>query len=169
MIVVLMGPSGAGKSTVGKLLSSALAWDFVDADDFHSSENVDRMHSGTPLTDEDREFWLEALSRTVSEAADKDRPLVLACSALRSDYRVRLARGVPADQLVFAYLDADRAVLEQRLAGRTGHFFPASLLDSQFSALEPPGTDEPAKIFAVKADQTPEQVVSAIVRILGHY
>jgi len=160
MLILIMGVAGSGKTTVGKLLASALGWAFVDADDFHPPENVRKMMSGVPLTDEDRRPWLEDLRALVSGYAANGESLVLACSALKSSYREALAS--PAPEMATIYLRADPGLVRQRLAQRRGHYMPAELLESQFEALE-----EPTDTMAIPAAWPPEQIVAAIRDALG--
>lgn len=135
-VIIVMGVCGAGKSTFGSALAASLGWRFEDADDHHSPENRDKMAAGVALTDEDREPWLAALARLVDQALRDEAGLVLACSALREQYRARLGVGRPGVALI--HLTAPPDVLSVRLTTRAGHFMPASLLDSQLRTLEPP-------------------------------
>lgn len=139
-VIVVMGVSGCGKSTVGAALASALGVEFVEGDAFHPPENVARMAAGTPLTDADRAGWLRTLAAHIAQAAP--RGVVVSCSALKRSYRDVLREGSAA--LRFVWLDLPRAELEARMARRTGHYMPASLLDSQLATLEPPHADEAA-------------------------
>lgn len=132
MIVVVMGVSGAGKSTIGKLLAARLGYPFLDADELHPPENVAKMAAGTPLTDEDRRPWLENLNRNLLEK----QPAVLACSALKESYRKILSRGLADCR--FVHLRGGIELIRARLAERRHRYMPASLLESQFAALEPP-------------------------------
>lgn len=136
MKLLVMGVSGSGKSTIGAALADRLDARFIDADDLHPPENVAVMAAGRPLTDEMRWPWLEACAAAMQEAG----PVVLGCSALTRAYRDRLRAAVPRLRVV--YPQADRAVIETRMAARQDHFMPLSLLDSQFATLEPPGADE---------------------------
>ncbi|MHA3904544.1 gluconokinase [Castellaniella sp. WN] len=133
--VVVMGVSGSGKSTVGEMLARRQGWAFVEGDAFHSEGNHTKMRAGVPLTDEDRESWLEALGGELARhAADG---VVLSCSALKRAYRRRLRAHVPC--LAFIWLEVGRDAAHRRVAGRGDrHFFPATLIDSQFATLEPP-------------------------------
>jgi gluconokinase len=128
-----MGVSGAGKTTIGEALARELGWRFIDADDHHPAGNVAKMAAGQPLEDEDRWPWLDRLNSILKEEAKA----VLACSALKERYRQRLARGI-AD-IEWVYLKGDPELIRSRLAGRRHRYMPASLLESQFAALEPPG------------------------------
>jgi len=133
--VVVMGVSGSGKSTVGERLALRQGWIFIEGDAFHSKQNHAKMQAGTPLTDEDRESWLEALGRELARHAAAG--VVLSCSALKRAYRQRLRAHVP--DLAFIWLEVGRDEARQRVASRgERHFFPAALIDSQFAALEPP-------------------------------
>jgi carbohydrate kinase (thermoresistant glucokinase family) len=129
--IVVMGPSGSGKSTVGAELAEAIGARFVDGDDLHPITNVDKMAAGIPLDDEDRMPWL----REVGETLASDGRIVVACSALRKVYRDAIR--VSAPDAFFAELRVGREELQQRLGGRTNHFMPVALLDSQLQTLEP--------------------------------
>lgn len=131
-LVVVMGVSGSGKSTIGALVADALGVGFVDADSLHSLANVTKMAEGTPLTDEDRRPWLASVGRRLVEAHDSG--LVVACSALKRSYRDAI-RAEAAD-VVFVHLDGTHDVLARRMEGRTDHFMPTSLLESQLATLE---------------------------------
>lgn len=155
MIVVLMGVSGSGKTTVGKVLAERLGWRFVDADDYHPPANVAKMHAGEPLTDEDRRPWLEVLADLIDDARDRGEDLVLACSALKHEYRDYLRDG--ASDVVYVYLEGSESLIQERLARRKGHFMDPHLLRSQFRALEPPE-------HAIRVDitPTPEEIADEI-------
>ncbi|MFS0854539.1 gluconokinase [Microbacterium sp. 179-I 3D4 NHS] len=129
--VVVMGPSGSGKSTVGAALAEALGARFIDGDDLHPLTNVDKMAAGIPLDDVDRMPWL----REVGDALAADDRVVIACSALRRVYRDAIRESAP--DAFFAELRVGRAELAHRLGGRTDHFMPIALLDSQLQTLEP--------------------------------
>ena len=133
-----MGVAGAGKTTVGRELAEKIGWEFHDADDFHSAENIAKMHRGEGLTDADREPWLEALSRLVAAVVREGRHAVLACSALKHAYRVMIMpQGIPAAATRFVYLDVPPEELERRLESRH-HYAGPSLLASQLATLEKP-------------------------------
>ena len=134
-LIVVMGPSACGKSLVGQALAAAISADFIEGDDFHPPSNIAKMSSGRPLTDADREAWLNALLAQV-EASSKDR-VILACSALTSFAQARL-RQVKHRAIRFALLRPPYEVLEERIRERKGHFMPPSLLASQLEALEVP-------------------------------
>ena len=137
-----MGVSGSGKSLIGAGLARALGVDFVEGDEYHSAENVERMSRGIPLTDEDRARWLRSLAARIREAKEAGSGLVISCSALKRSYRDILR--ADAAELRFVYLKGERELIAQRLAGRRGHFMPPSLLESQFTTLEDPQPDEDA-------------------------
>ncbi len=135
--VVVMGVSGAGKTTVGRRLAEAIGADFVDGDDLHTDAARAKMGSGAPLTDEDRWPWLDRVAARLAAGLASGRSAVVACSALRRVYRDRIRAGV-GPTLQFIYLEADPEMMRARVAGRRGHYMPASLVESQFAALEPP-------------------------------
>jgi gluconokinase len=153
-----MGVSACGKSTVGRLLAEARAATYLDGDDFHPAENVARMAAGQPLTDADRQGWLLALSERLAQARVAGEGVVLSCSALKRRYRDLLRRGAP--DLVLVFLHGSRELLAARIAARTDHYMPPSLLDSQLATLEPPQPDENALAFDVVL--TPQQIVAGI-------
>ena len=134
--LVVMGVAGSGKSTVGRIVAERTGADFADADDFHPPANRRKMESGEELDDADRQPWLEALRDHIRRTNEGGRTLVLACSALKRRYREVLREAGP--QVAFVHLEGSRELLLERLAGRTGHFFPPELLDSQLATLERP-------------------------------
>lgn len=137
--VVVMGVSGCGKTTLGRALAAAIGATFLDADDFHPPENVEKMRAATPLTDEDRASWLTSLNQQLTSRASRGESLVLACSALKQRYRDVIEATVPSVNWVF--LDGSFDVIAERIRVRseqTGHYMPADLLRSQFEALESP-------------------------------
>ena len=136
MVIVVMGVSGSGKSTVGSAIAAKLGWEFRDGDDFHPPENRAKMSQGIPLNDSDRWPWLDAISKFSREAESSRQNAVIACSALKEAYRTRLRTG--CHEMRFVFLQGSRDLLASRLKGRTGHFMPPSLLDSQLATLEVP-------------------------------
>jgi gluconokinase len=161
MVVVLMGVSGSGKTTVGKCLAADVGWTFVEADEFHPPANVEKMRGGTPLTDDDRGPWLRALRGRIDEACARSENIVLACSALKADYREYLEQGCPGG-VRYVHLRGSEELIRRRLEGRKGHFMKPALLASQFETLEPPEGD-------VQVDITPppETIAAEIRRKLG--
>ena len=131
-----MGVSGSGKTTMARLLAEATGGHWLDADDFHPAVNKAKMTAGIPLTDEDRGPWLDNLNATLKATAVTDKPLFLACSALKKKYRDRLVAGLP--HVRFVYLKGSPELIRSRMAARPRHFMPASLLESQFADLEEP-------------------------------
>jgi gluconokinase len=128
-----MGVAGSGKSVIGAALARALGVDFVEGDDYHSPQNVDRMSSGVPLTDEDRAAWLSALAARISKARKSGKGLVVSCSALKRSYRDILR--AEAGELQFIYLRGPRAVIVERIAQRRGHLNESERLYAQASDL----------------------------------
>lgn len=161
-IIVLMGPAGAGKTTVGVQLAQSLGWLFLDADDFHSSENVERMRRGIPLNDADRAPWLLAMREALSRAIANGTNVVLACSALKERYRQALLPDNGHELVRFVYLHASEDVLRERLAHRQGHYAGPELLASQLQTLE-----EPMDALWVDASRSPVEIVTQIRRSLA--
>jgi len=158
MIVVLMGVCGCGKSTIGRALAAELDWPFLDADTVHPQANVAKMAAGIPLTDEDRWPWFDRIVAEMRRHTAAGKHVVIACSALKQAYRDRLASG---GSVRFVYLKGDAKTIGPRLAGRTGHFMPPSLLESQFATLE-----EPAAAIVIDIVQPVAAQVAAITRAL---
>jgi gluconokinase len=161
VVVIIFGVSGAGKTTLGKLLVRKLGWSFYEADDFHSPANVDKMHAGIPLTDEDRWPWLESL-RELIKRLDAKEDAVLACSGLKQAYRRFLRVN---DQVKFVYLRGDYPLIASQLRKRKGHFMNPELLKSQFADLEEPRAAE--GILTVDLGRTPRDLVQEITTRLG--
>jgi len=149
-LYVVMGVSGSGKTRVGAGFAKAIGVPFIEGDDYHSPENVRRMSSGIPLTDEDRAGWLQSLAARIRQAKDAGTGLVLACSALKRRYREILRDAAKPELLRFIYLRGTRAMIGERLQARKGHFMPPALLESQFEALEEPAVDEDAWVCDVE-------------------
>lgn len=131
-----MGVSGSGKSTLGRALAQHLGWDFFDADDFHSAENIAKMAAGIPLSDSDREPWLAALNDQLFSTLTANRHPVLACSALKEKYRAQLLEGI--DDIAVIHLKGSYDLISARMSVREGHFMKPEMLQSQFRALEEP-------------------------------
>jgi gluconokinase len=163
-VVIMMGVCGSGKTVIGRLLAARLGCDFLDGDDFHPAANVEKMRAGTPLADVDRWPWLDRLAAEIGARLADGRGAVVACSALARRYRDRLGAARPGVTLV--HLDGDHDLLASRLASRQGHFMPATLLDSQLTALERPTADERPLIVDIAA--TPAAIVAAIAAAIAH-
>lgn len=157
--VVVAGISGSGKSTVGEALAERLGVPFCDGDDLHPPENVEKMRSGTPLTDEDRWPWLDAVGAWLAEREAG----VVACSALRRVYRDRLRDAAP--DAVVLLLDGSPELIRERQASRGQHFMPPALLDSQLATLEPLGDDEDG--FVLDVAEPVEAIVERFVGLVG--
>ena len=157
--VVIMGVCGAGKTEIGRRLAEALRWSFLDADDFHPPANVEKMRSGTPLTDADRWPWLDALAALLRDATAGRGNTVLACSALARRYRDRL--GLPHPRIRLVHLDDPSSVIRQRMEQRAGHFMPTALLESQLALLERPTADE--RPIIVDVAREPEAIFRTIL------
>ena len=157
-----MGVSGSGKSTVGALLARHLGWEFEDADWFHPASNIDKMHAGIPLTDEDRWPWLAAIAAWIDQTRHSGRHGVIACSALKRRYRDVLIGDRIDVRLI--YLKGDETLIARRIATRHEHFMPRGLLHSQFEALEEPGPDENPVIVSIEPE--PREIVAQILSLL---
>jgi gluconokinase len=158
-LYVVMGVSGSGKTVIGSALARSLGVEFVEGDAFHSEENVKRMASGIALTDEDRAPWLHSIAARLRAAKEGGVGLVVSCSALKRSYRDSLR--AEAGDVRFIFLKGARALIAERLATRSGHYMPASLLDSQFAALEAPGPDESVWVCDVR--ESPADLVAALM------
>ncbi len=161
--IVVMGVSGSGKTEIGRQLAERLGWEFRDADEFHPAENVAKMRAGTALDDADREPWLAALAGILAKATAGGPPLVLACSALKRGHRSRL--GLPQPRVRLVQLDGPPELIRKRIEQRTGHFMPATLLDSQLSTLERPGPGGNAIVVDVSPE--PDAIVRRVMAALG--
>ena len=160
MLVLVMGVSGCGKTTLGRALAERLGARFLDGDDFHPEANVRKMAAGTPLDDADRRPWLARLNAELRACEAHGESAVLACSALKAVYRATLGNGLQRLDTVF--LDADPAVIRERLAGRSHRYMPASLLQSQLDTLEPP-----ANAIRVDVAQSPDSCLAQALEALG--
>ena len=156
-VIVVMGVAGAGKTTVGRALAKALGWAFIDADDYHSAENVALMRRGIALTDEARIPWLTAVRDAIEATLARGGHAVLACSALKHAYRVALAPANGAETVRFVFLDASEDVLRERLDRRRGHYAGVALVESQLATLE-----RPHDAIRLDARETPAALVAKI-------
>jgi 6-phosphogluconolactonase len=159
MIVVVIGVSGSGKSTIGTRLARAMGGRFLEGDTLHSPANIDKMSRGIPLNDDDRGPWLSDIHARIADASRRGVDLVVACSALKQQYRQTLERGVA---LTWVYLKGSEALFRSRLQQRTSHFMKADMLASQFDALE-----EPSNAIVIDAAATPDAIVATILRQLS--
>ncbi|MGF6307033.1 gluconokinase [Bradyrhizobium sp. i1.8.4] len=157
--LVVMGVSGSGKSTVADRLAIRIGWRFEDGDSFHPPGNVAKMHSGQPLTDEDRRPWLRAIAAEIDRTCGIRERAVIACSALKRAYRDILVHG--RDDVRIVFLDGTQELVATRLGARKGHFMPPELLASQFRTLEPPTPDE--RPITVAIDRSVKTIVEDIV------
>jgi gluconokinase len=161
-VAVLMGVSGSGKTTIARGVAQRLGWRLVEGDSFHPPTNVAKMHAGTPLTDEDRWPWLHAIAHEIDAMRASHQSAVVACSALKRAYRDILIDA--RDDVLLVYLQGSKALIAGRLAARTGHFMPPTLLDSQFAALEEPGEDEHPIVVSIAPE--PDAIAEEVVRRL---
>lgn len=159
-LIIIMGPSGCGKTTVAAALADVLRIPMLEGDAFHPVANRDKMASGNPLDDGDRAAWVEAIVEAVD--ASNEPMLVLACSALTPFVQSRL-EGVADRQAIFVLLAASRETLAERITSRTDHFMPASLLDSQMEALNPP-----EHVIRVDASQSVDNIIAQLLTRLEH-
>ncbi|GLW55757.1 gluconokinase [Kitasatospora phosalacinea] len=162
-VVVVMGVSGVGKTTVARLLADRLDLPYAEADDFHPAANIAKMSAGTPLDDRDRLPWLQALGGWLGERSAAGSGGVVTCSALKRRYRDVLRTACP--DAFFLHLSGSHDLVGDRMAHRTGHFMPTSLLDSQYAALEPLQADENGTVLDVGAD--PDTLVGRAVTALA--
>jgi gluconokinase len=157
MIVILMGVSGTGKTTLGVMLSRDTGWPFLDGDDFHSAANKAKMAAGHPLTDEDRAPWLATLHDKILEYHNANKSMILACSALKDDYRKTLRGNLSQNELRFVLLDADPAQIADHLAKRSHAYMNPALLKSQLDTLQ-----RPTDAWIVSVEGTPQESLAQI-------
>ncbi|HEX3405316.1 MAG TPA: gluconokinase [Acetobacteraceae bacterium] len=161
-VALMMGVSGSGKTTIAQRVAEREGWRLVEGDDFHPPENVAKMKSGTPLTDEDRWPWLRAIAAEIDAIRARGESAVVTSSALKRAYRAILV-GDRID-VVLVYLQGSKELIARRMAARKGHFMPPALLDSQFATLEEPGDDEHPVVVSI--EPTPDEIVDDVVRKL---
>ena len=157
--IVVMGVSGSGKSTVGAALAQRLRVPFADADDFHPPANIEKMTAGTPLNDDDRYPWLEAIGEWLAVRCRDGG--VMSCSALKRRYRDQLRRHCP--DVTFLHLAGSPEMIGRRQASRPGHFMPATLLASQFETLEPLAADE--RGVSIDVDQDIDSIIDTYLAL----
>ncbi|MGA8491499.1 MAG: gluconokinase [Terriglobales bacterium] len=158
-MILVMGVEGSGKTTVGKLLAEDLGWIFVDADDFHSASNKEKMSRGIPLDDADRRPWLQAIHDFIVKQVEKGQDVLLACSALKQSYREQLQQGL---DMKVVYLKGSFDLISSRLQKRQDHFARESLLASQFASLE-----EPVDAVAIDASLSETEIIKRVRSALG--
>ncbi len=161
-VAVLMGVSGSGKTTIAKGVAEREGWRMVEGDDFHPPANVAKMHAGIPLTDEDRWPWLHAIADEIDAIRTRGESAVVTSSALKRAYRDILIDHRP--DVVLVYLKGSKDLIAKRIAARTGHFMPPSLLDSQFATLEEPGPDEHPVVVSI--EPPPDAIIDDVVKML---
>ena len=162
-IVVVMGVAGSGKTPVAKGIAVSMHWLFAEGDAFHPEANVEKMHSGVPLTDEDRWPWLRLIGDWMSEQEDAGVSAVVTCSALRRVYRDLLREDRPAVR--FCHVTSPESTIADRLDHREGHYMPPSLLPSQLATLEPLEDDEPGVTVSGAGSET--EVLDRVLHALG--
>ncbi len=162
-VLVVMGVSGSGKSTIAAMLAHRLHWLYEDGDWFHPKKNIEKMHHGEPLTDEDRWPWLYAIADWIDATRKSGNHGIVACSALKRAYRDILIGQRQDVRLI--YLKGGQDLIAQRIATRADHFMPPALLDSQFAALEEPTADE--RPITVSIAPHPREIVETIVEKLN--
>jgi gluconokinase len=156
LVYVVMGVSGCGKSSVGAAIAKHLGLAFVEGDSLHPAANVEKMSRGEPLTDTDRIPWLDRIGAEIAASLDNGQGLVVSCSALKKIYRDRL-RAAARLRLIFVFLKGSEALLTSRMATRTGHFMPVSLLQSQLATLEDPSGED--RVLTVPIDGASAEVI----------
>ncbi|HEX3436782.1 MAG TPA: gluconokinase [Pseudacidobacterium sp.] len=163
MIVIVMGVSGSGKTTAALALQKLTGWQFAEGDDFHSEVNKQKMHSGIPLTDEDRAPWLATLHKLIRGWHERGENGILTCSALKTAYRDMLVADLPSVAYRFVLMEAPKELIAERMQARASHhFMPPVLLDSQLATLQPP-----ADALHVSALQSPEAAARQVLDALG--
>jgi gluconokinase len=159
MVILVMGTTGAGKTTVGRLLAARLAWNFLDADDFHPQANIEKMKHGIPLTDADRAPWLANIHSRLLQLTSEGKNAVLACSALKQTYRETLSAGL---DFRIVYLRGTYEQMRRHILSRHGHFAGEAILAGQFADLE-----EPQNALALNVTDSPESLVDQAILRLG--
>jgi gluconokinase len=159
-IILVMGVSGSGKTVVGRALAQSLGWDFYDADDFHPPANIAKMSAGIPLADDDRTPWLGLLHDKLLESLRESRNCVMACSALKGNYRKVLLDGVSNLQVV--YLKGDYDLISLRMQSRTDHYMKPEMLKSQFDALE-----EPEDALVINISAGVNEIVGEVINFMN--
>jgi gluconokinase len=159
MIVIVMGVAGSGKTTIGSLLAGALGCPFLEGDSLHPPANIQKMSHGIPLTDADRAPWLAAIRDRILATQERGQCQVVACSALKQQYRDFLNRGT---HIVWVYLKGGEDLIAARIAHRREHYMKPGMLPSQFADLE-----EPADALVVEISAPPEVILQQLLVRLG--
>jgi len=159
--IILMGVSGSGKTVIGKALAPVINAEFIDGDNLHAQRNVDKMAAGIPLTDVDRQDWLELIAQVGHKHVAQGTSCIIACSALKRAYRDLLRKG--NNSICFVYLKGSFELIHERISKRSHQYMPSSLLESQFETLEEPQNDE-TDVFVVSIDQEIPQIVDEIAK-----
>ncbi|MBX2882067.1 MAG: gluconokinase [Granulosicoccus sp.] len=160
-LYVVMGVAGSGKSSIGTAIANAVGGTYIDGDDYHPAANIEKMSRGDPLGDDDRWPWLETVAKELQAI---EGIALIGCSALKKTYR-DLIRKACKEPVTFIFLSGSKDLIASRMASREGHFMPTTLLDSQFSTLEVPTTEE--LVLTVDIDATPESIVKRVIEQLG--
>ena len=158
-VIILMGVAGSGKTTIGKMFSERLGWNFYDGDDYHPKENLEKMRRGIPLTDDDRWPWLKAIEELINSRLNDNQKSIIACSALKREYREYLKQD--KEDIVFVYLKGDEKTLRERISSRHGHFAGVDLLESQLDTLE-----GPHNVLTVDISRKPEEITDYLIERL---
>jgi gluconokinase len=159
-VLIFMGVAGAGKTTVATLFAKKTGAAFYEGDEFHPAENIEKMRNGISLEDRDREKWLRTLREIIVRLLKENEFAVMTCSALKAAYRDLLQNG--DSRVQFVHLTGPRALIEERLKNRRGHFMTPRLLESQFAILEPP-----ADAMTFSCEKSPGEIVTALIQVLG--
>ena len=165
VLIVIMGVSGSGKSTIAAALAKQYNYQFVEADDFHPTENINSMRAGIPLTDKMREPWIQALCAHLTNAAKLNQSCILSYSGLRAEHRKRFSK-LPFEPL-FIQLDGAKEQILKRMNKRQGHFMTSDLLTSQFDSMEPPQTNE--EIAFISINQTVNDVINSANQVINDW
>ncbi len=155
-LYVVMGVAGCGKSLIGSMVAQSIGGTYIDADDLHPQANIEKMSSGEPLTDADRWPWLVAVATKLKSVEGVG---LIGCSALKKSYR-DIIRDNTGEAVTFIFLSGSKELIAARMAARTDHFMPTTLLDSQFATLEIPGEKE--GVIKADIDTTPEAIVQFV-------
>jgi gluconokinase len=161
-VILVMGVSGSGKTTVAERLAKRLGWAFLEGDRLHPEANVEKMRQGIPLDDADRWPWLDRIGKELKEWGRLGRSGLLTCSALKLAYRDRIRAARP--DVHFVYVRGSEALIQSRVSSRQHEYMPASLLRSQFEALEEPTPDE--HVVTIEATDPPDAEVAAVIAAL---